>query len=168
MRAEWEAPPIEGLVLREALPADEPFLRDLYHDVRLPELAPTGWDEATKRAFTDSQFTLQDRYYRANYPGARFLLIEEGGAKVGRLYVHAREGELRVMEVSIVPGRRNAGLGTRILAALQQAASREGRALALSVETFNPVRRLYARLGFVERTSDGIYLELRWSPPSPG
>lgn len=166
MWTELGAPPVPGLALRETTPQDEPFLRDLYHDVRLPELVPTGWDEATKRAFTDSQFTLQDRYYRGNYRGARFLVIEEGGARVGRLYLHAREKELRVMEISIVPARRNGGLGTAIFRSLQEAAALAGRALTLSVETFNPVRRLYARLGFVESPPDGIYLEMRWDPPS--
>lgn len=168
MWAELGAPPVAGLALRESTKDDEAFLRDLYFAVREPELAPTGWDPATRRAFTDSQFTLQDTYYRAHYPGARFLVMEEGGERVGRLYLYAREGDLRVMEISIVPARRNRGLGTAILESLKAKAASEGRALTLSVETFNPVRRLYARLGFTERTPDGIYLELRWAPPSRG
>ena len=37
--------------------------------------------------------------------------------------------------------------------------------ILLHVETSNPTRRLYARLGFLPLAGDGIYLPMAWTPP---
>ncbi|MGH1560931.1 hypothetical protein ACRAWD_30945 [Caulobacter segnis] len=50
------------------------------------ELDATGWSPQQKRMFTDSQFELQDRHFRARFPAADFLIIERKGRPIGRLY----------------------------------------------------------------------------------
>lgn len=164
MRPEVPAPPAPGIALRDAQPSDAGFLRALYRSVREPELALTDWDEERKRAFADEQFGLQDRWYRERYDDARFLVIERDGAPIGRLYLHRSSAELRVMDVALVPPERNRGLGTAIVRNLQDVARAGAVALTLHVETFNPARALYARLGFREEAGEGIYLRLRWDP----
>ena len=159
------APAPAGLHLRLVEAGDEAFLRALYRSIRDPELALTGWDEATKQAFADQQFEHQDRWYRQHYAGARFLVIEREGEAIGRLYLHERPRELRVMDIALVPAARNRGLGSGLLAWLQRSAAAEGRDVTLYVETFNPVRALYARLGFAEEDADGLYLRMRWTAP---
>jgi GNAT superfamily N-acetyltransferase len=160
MRAEWLVPPVPGITLRPTQDDDRAFLEALYRTVRDPELAATGWDEATRAAFVRQQFEAQDRWYRTQYLGAAFLVIERLGVPVGRIYLHETAAELRVMEVSLMPEARGQGLGTALLTWVVDDARERGRAVTLHVESFNRVRRLYARMGFVEAESDGVYIGL--------
>ncbi len=88
MPLDLSAPPVAGVALREVEASDEPFLRALYYGLREAELARTHWDARTKRAFADSQFDLQDRWYRSQYEGVRLFVIEQEGEAIGRLYLH--------------------------------------------------------------------------------
>ena len=160
-----DAPPA-GLALREVTAADEPFLRDLYRSTRDPELALTIWSEDEKRAFSDEQFDFQDRWYRSQYAGARFLVIERGGSPIGRLYLHETANEIGVMDIALVPEARNAGLGTALMEWVKAAAAARNAAVTLHVEIFNPARALYARLGFREESIEGMHLRMRWAPAS--
>ncbi len=168
MRHEEIRAPAPGVTFREVVEGDRPFLRELYREVRAAELALTDWDEARKRAFADDQFERQDEWYRDRYPGARFLVIEREGAPIGRLYYMAGADELRLMEVTLVPGERNRGLGTAIVRSLLEIADARGLAVTLHVETFNPARNLYARLGFATGEANGIYLPMRREAASSG
>jgi ribosomal protein S18 acetylase RimI-like enzyme len=164
MPLDVSAPPVAGISLRPIEDRDSAFLRGLYRSAREHELDLTSWDEPTKRAFIDSQFDLQDRWYREQYGGAMLLVIERDGAPAGRLYLCEMPGELHVLDIALVPAARNGGVGTALLEWLKEAAAREHRKVTLYVETYNPVRRLYARLGFVEEASEGIYIRMRWAP----
>jgi ribosomal protein S18 acetylase RimI-like enzyme len=161
--------PIAGIGLRDALPGDEAFLRGLYRGVRDAELALTNWSDAQKDAFADSQFALQDRWYRGQYPGARFLVVLRGAVAVGRIYLYLVPGELRLMEITLAPEARNAGLGTSLVQWVQELARERGAAVTLHVEQSNPARALYARLGFGDDGQEGIYARMRWEPDAtPG
>ena len=105
--------PLLGVALRPVLAQhDEIFLRRLYREVREPELALTPWSEAQRQAFSDSQFTLQDRHYRAHYPGTQFWVVERAGEPIGRLYVdESQEGPVCLMEISLLLTHRGQGLG---------------------------------------------------------
>lgn len=155
---------IAGVSLRAVEEGDYPFLRALYRSTRDPELALTGWSEEDKRAFADSQFTLQDRFYREHYPGTAFLVVERAGEAVGRLYVDAPPGELRLMDIALVPGARRGGLGTALVSWVVAWADREARRVTLHVEANNPARRLYARHGFVDEAVEGPYVRMRRDP----
>ncbi len=164
MRLDAGDAPRPDIRLREAEPSDEPFLRALYRSAREPELALTGWPEAQKAAFADSQFDLQARSYRENYPGVQFLVVEREGVPVGRLYVQARAGEVILMDITLAPQERGRGLGTLLVRWVMRLAGERGASVSLHVETFNPARALYARLGFVPEGTDGVYLPMRWRP----
>jgi ribosomal protein S18 acetylase RimI-like enzyme len=155
-----------GISFRVIEPRDEAFLRRLYRSVRDPELALTDWDEARKSAFANQQFDAQDKWYREQYRGAELLLILRGGEPVGRLYLYATATQLRVMDVALIPEARNAGLGTALMRHVQARAARDGSAVTLNVEIFNPARALYARLGFREEAAAGIYVTMRWDAAS--
>lgn len=153
--------PAPGVSCRDVVPPDRPFLRELYREVRSAELGLTDWDEPRKRAFADDQFERQDQWYREQYPGARFLVVERDGMPIGRLYYLAGAEELRLMEMTLVPGERSRGLGTAIVRSLLEIADARGLAVTLHVETFNPARNLYSRLGFTAGEANGIYLPMR-------
>lgn len=165
MPPEAPIPAVAGIGFREVGPGDEVFLRALYRSTREPELDLTGWAEAQKQAFADSQFALQDRHYREHYRGAAFLVIERAGEPIGRLYLYAGKREVRVMDVALVAAARNAGLGTAIMQAILDDAARDGAAVTLHVESFNRARSLYGRLGFRDEAVDGIHIRMRRDPP---
>jgi len=164
MSIEVPAHAIPGIALRQVEERDYPFLRALYRTTRDPELALTGWDEAAKQAFSDSQFGLQDRFYREHYPHTAFLAIERDGEAIGRIYIEAPPAELRLMDISLMPQARNGGLGTALLSWLIAWADREGRDVTLHVEANNPALRLYARHGFANDGVEGPYLKMRRKP----
>jgi RimJ/RimL family protein N-acetyltransferase len=168
MPLEVPAPDIAGVAFRPVADGDYPLLRSLYRSTREHELALTGWPEAERQAFSDSQFALQDAWYRGQYPGAALLVIEKDRAAVGRIYLHESPGELRIMDITLAPGMRNHGLGTALFTWLISWAARGRRDVTLHVEAENPARRLYARLGFIDEGVDGLYNRMRWKPPTGG
>lgn len=148
---------VDGLVLRSVREADYPFLRSVYRDVRRQELAPTGWPQSVQDAFCDSQFSLQDRHYRAHYQHARFYVIERGDVPIGRIYISDAPELLILMEVSLLSSERGQGHGTAMLRWLTGLADASQRPVRLHVEPDNPAKRLYARHGFVAHETDGPY-----------
>jgi ribosomal protein S18 acetylase RimI-like enzyme len=156
-----------GIDLHAERDDDLAFLRDLYADVRAPELAVVPWSDVEKRSFTDSQFALQRSHYRSHYHGAEFLVIEQDGASIGRVYLHASGAEICVMEISIKADCRNRGIGTQLLRAVLGLAAEMRRDVTLHVEPSNPAQRLYVRLGFRLIEHRGAYDFLAWSKHAP-
>lgn len=77
--------------------------------------------------------------------GAAWLRYSSPAAR-GYGFVDAATPEV---SVAVAPGWRGRGAGTRMLEALAVVARSAGaRQLSLSVETDNPARRLYERMGF--------------------
>jgi ribosomal protein S18 acetylase RimI-like enzyme len=157
--------PIE---LRPAAAADSSFFARVYAGGREEELAPVPWPEEEKAAFLDSQFEAQSVHYAANYPGAQVDLIMVGGRPAGRLFVNRTDQELQVVDIGLLPEFRGAGVGELLMRRLQDEAAESARRIVLHVEVFNPARRLYDRLGFVEAGGDAIYRRLEWVRGSAG
>jgi GNAT superfamily N-acetyltransferase len=154
----------EPLTLRPAGPDDRPFLFQVYAGARQQELERVDWSAAQKEAFLRQQFDAQDAFYRQNYPGADFQVILQAGQPAGRLYVHRRADEIRVMDIALLPGRRSRGLGARLLNAILDEGRRDGLPVTIHVERFNPALRLYERLGFRPVAGNDVYLLMEWSP----
>jgi ribosomal protein S18 acetylase RimI-like enzyme len=155
----------------------------LYAQTRAVELQQTDWSDEQKQAFCRQQFDAQLAHYVAHYPRARFLMIDAafsdsatlGGSvgaeasehrTIGRLYYEQTASELRLMEITIDAAHRNRGIGGAISGALLAHAMREGIAMGLHVESFNPAKRLYDRQGFREVETRGIYQYMRVEPGS--
>lgn len=153
-----------ALTLRPARPEDEPFLLGLYATTRAGEMALVPWNDDEKRAFVAMQFAAQDRHYRTYYPNARFDVVERGGEPIGRLYVDRDENEIRILDVTLAPGCRGAGVGGSLLRALLDEARDANCAVTLHVEPDNPARRLYERLGFRVCPGEpaGVYVRMEW------
>ena len=142
---------------------DLPFVAALYASTRAEEVASTGWPPEMQAAFLDQQHRAQHGYYRTAYPEGEWLLIERGGAPIGRLYLAEQGGMLLLIDISLLPGERGTGLGTAILNDLLAG---ETRPVELHVERFNPALRLYQRLGFEEAEDTAIYLRMIRPPPA--
>ncbi len=146
-----------GVTLRRIDDADRAFLSDLYALTRAAEMAPVPWPEQAKRDFLQQQFDLQHDYYHANYQGADFLLIEVDGERAGRIYVHRSPGDIRVMDIALLPELRARGIGSALLGELIDESERSGSSITLHVEADNPAVRLYRRLGFEHLEDRGVY-----------
>lgn len=151
-----------GIVLRPATAEDREFLLRVYAATREEELAMTDWKADEKARFVRMQFDAQDAYYREHYPGAQFFVIEVDGRPAGRLYLHHRPDEIRLMDIALVPEHRNGGVGTSILRDLLAQARAEGKGVGIHVEKHNPAMRLYERLGFRRKADRGVYDFLLW------
>ena len=150
--------------LRPVTDDDRPFLVELYGSVREPELAHVPWDDATKRAFVEQQFSAQDAHYREHYPGATLDVIEVDGEPAGRLYVHRGPSDIRIMDIALAPPFRGRGIGTRLLRELIAEAEESGRKLSIHVEMNNPARTLYERIGFRPAGDHGVYVLMERPP----
>ena len=143
---------------------DLPFVAALYASTRREELAVTGWPREFQDAFLHQQHEAQHSFYRATYDGAEWLIIEQGGAPVGRLYRVVWPREIRVIDISLVPEARGTGVGGAILAAIQAEAREIGKAVSIHVEKNNRARNLYLRLGFEVIEDKGVYDLMEWHP----
>lgn len=127
--------------------SDMPFLRCLYRQTRDDELAFTGWPEATKAAFANSQFDLQHTHFVRHFPSAHFLRLRCGDRDVGRYYLDITDDAWHVVDIAMLTAMRGRGVGSALLRATRDLAP----AVTLNVAMTNPAAmRLYARLGFVD------------------
>jgi ribosomal protein S18 acetylase RimI-like enzyme len=154
----------ESITLRPITVDDEAFLYQVYASTRQEEMALVPWNEAQKAAFLSMQFRAQRQDYQTNYPDAAFQVILRDGVPAGRLYVDRREREIAVIDISLLPEHRGAGIGSRLLRELLAEASRLGQPVTIHVEKFNPALRLYQRLGFSPIADTGIYLQMERLP----
>lgn len=155
-----------GFSLRRLGDADVPWLRDLYATTRAEEMAPVPWPDAAKRAFLDQQFALQHRHYLAHYADADFLaVVHAERGPVGRYYLQRAAPDHLLIDISLMPAVRGAGLGGALIGHSQREAAALGRGMRLHVLEANPgARRLYERLGFIAEGGDGGYVAMRWPP----
>jgi GNAT superfamily N-acetyltransferase len=153
------------ITLRTAQPEDSAVLLRVYTSTRADEMALTDWTAEQKAAFCKMQFDAQTEHYRVHYPNAVYFIIQKNETPIGRLILEHSEDQLLIMDISILPEFRNTGIGTGIIRNLQAEAAKSSLPLVLRVEFFNPVIRLYARLGFVEtRKVNDVYHEMIWKP----
>ncbi|MCX7557405.1 GNAT family N-acetyltransferase [Xanthomonadaceae bacterium JHOS43] len=146
-----------GLRLRSIVEADLPLLERVYASTRTEELAQTDWDDAQKAAFLHFQFHAQHQHYITHYADAEFFVIERDDAATGRLYLHWRASELRIVDIALLPEHRGAGIGSALLHALIDAAAARGAFVSIHVEKMNRAMALYYRLGFRKAGEHGVY-----------
>jgi len=152
------------VTLRASRPSDEEFLFSVYASTRADELALVDWTEEQKAAFLRMQFEAQSRFYVENYPGAEFQLILLDGQPAGRLYIHHRQDEIRIMDIALLPEHRRRGIGIALLNRILEEANDSHMPVTIHVERFNPAMQLYKRLGFHLKEDRGVYHLLEWSP----
>ena len=157
------------LSLRPVTPADDAFLFELYASTR-EDIAALGLGDARRTALMHVQWMAQRNGYRLRFPNAEHQVVLVNGEQVGRLWVAREPGELRLVDISLLPAHRNTGLGTSLLRSLQEEAVLAGKPVRLSVARENPARRLYERLGFVltpgaSVNTTGPHVTLEWNPP---
>ena len=144
--------------------ADEDFLFSVYASTRADEMARVDWTAGQQEAFLRMQFRAQTQFYIENYPGAEFQVIMLNGQPIGRLYIHKRENEIRIMDIALLPEFRGQGIGLRLLRDILKQGKNLNLPVTIHVEQFNPALRLYQRMGFRPKEDKGVYLLMEWLP----
>ena len=154
------------ITFRPVEDSDLEFLYEVYADFRAEELSIVPWSDQEKEEFLRMQFRAQHEFYTQNYSGAEFQIILVDGEPQGRLYMHRREDEHRIMDIAILTKQRGRGIGGQIMRDLLDEAASIGKPVTIHVLKQNRALNLYERLGFREIGSTDIYLLMEWKPDS--
>ena len=152
------------ITLRAVRPEDQEFLFVVYASTRADEMRLVDWDAAQKESFVRMQFDAQSQFYTQNYPGAHYQVVLLDNQPAGRLYVHRRNDEIRIMDITLLPEFRRRGIGSNLLNQIMEEGRKHNLPVTIHVERFNPALHLYARLGFCLAEDKGVYYFLKWSP----
>jgi ribosomal protein S18 acetylase RimI-like enzyme len=158
-----------SVTLRPITSDDMDFLLRLYSTTREDELKQVPWTPEQKAAFVHQQFWAQHQHWQENYTDTSWDLVLLRGSPIGRLYVARWADDLRIVDIALIPEHRGSGIGTRLIRSIFDEGDASGRRVSIHVEVFNPARRLYERLGFVQVEERGVYLLMERLPavPSP-
>ena len=149
--------------LRPATDQDAAFVFAVYASTRRDEFALLGWDAAQAGAFLKMQFDAQQRGHRGAFPQAdRSVIVLHENVAAGTLVVSRTAGEIRLVDIALLPAFRGQGVGAAVVRTLLDEASARGVKLRLSVAKSNRAARLYERLGFSATADDGVYMALEW------
>ncbi len=150
---------------RSAALTDIPFLRRLYWSFRSEEMEPVPWLQEMKRAFINGQFNLQHRHYVSVFSSADFLILQDKGQPIGRLYIDSSVERWHIIDIGFLPEWRNGGRGLALLKAIQHQAQTAGASgVYLHVERRNMrAQTLYHRLEFHEVDASDTHIGMEWS-----
>lgn len=163
-------PPIRSaarfdIAYRSAREDELDFLGAVYASTRTEEIAQAGWPPEMEQAFLKQQHEAQHAHYAGVYPDAERLVIERAGERIGRLYLQEWAGNVRIVDIALLPAFRGGGVGEAIVRDIGEDAWARGMKVSIHVEIFNPAKRLYERLGFVPVEDKGVYQLMEWAAP---
>lgn len=151
---------LRNLGSRAATEDDQPFLKELFASTRPQELAFFGANEDQKRAFVSMQFSLLAR----SYPKAEHKIILAVDEPIGRTIIDRKSDELRLVDIALLPGFRNRGIGALLVQQLLDEGRERQLPIRLQVFKYGDAVRFYERLGFRLVEEDGSYLRMEWLP----
>jgi len=153
------------VTLRPVTREDDQFLLQVYGSTRADELGQVEWEEGQKESFVRWQFDMQRREYDARFPDARHQLILIEGEPAGRIWTGEDEGQIRLLDIALLPEFQRRGVGTRLLKDLMKEAEGARKLLRHMVFVLNnDAHRFYERLGFVVIEDLGAYKHMEYRP----
>ncbi len=152
------------MTLRPATGADRDFLLRVYAGTR-DDVGTLPWPEEQRREFVAMQFAAQTADYEARFAEAEHSVVLVDGVPHGRIWVDRNDTEIRLLDVALLPERRNRGTGRVLLERLIAEAQQAGKPLRHSVYTTNvQALRFYERLGFEVVEDFEMYVLMEWRP----
>jgi ribosomal protein S18 acetylase RimI-like enzyme len=139
---------------------------NLFATTRSDELAALARYPAQAETFITMQYKAQLQIHQAIHPDAENKIIFLDDRPIGRILVERGPAEFHLVDISILPEHRKAGIGGGLLRELLLEAASVAKSVKLFVISYNPARRLYERLGFSPIADDGTYIEMKWSNPA--
>jgi ribosomal protein S18 acetylase RimI-like enzyme len=147
------------LFLRPTLPQDEQFVYRLAYETMYEQLYAWTWDPQIRHQLLDMQVRAKHGSYASEFPNADYAIIVLDDKPVGRMIID-RAGEFYILvDISIAPQHRGAGIGTRLILALCMEAEMMQKKVRLYVAAVNQrAAGLYRRLGF--RVIEDLQIQL--------
>ncbi|MBT8160014.1 GNAT family N-acetyltransferase [Arthrobacter terricola] len=96
------------------------------------------------------------------------VVVEFDGVPAGRIWTAWGTSDVRLVDITLLPAFRGAGLGGRLLGNICEAANIAGLDVRLTVARDNTAAlALYQRSGFVMEEAGAVFLSLcRWHEPT--
>jgi len=148
------------VTLRPVYADDEAFLFSVFRCVHEGGFASLEFAEEEKTKLLRLQFEAQRVHYHRQYPDADFDVVLLGGVPIGNMYATRGPEDYVLIDISLLPDRRNCGVGAQLVAELIKQARTAGKPVRAHVRRGNPAWRLWQRLGFEQTGDDGVYLEI--------
>jgi ribosomal protein S18 acetylase RimI-like enzyme len=147
--------------------SDEAFCFQLFCQSRSPGEDFSFLDPQLRDQLMRQQFAGQSASYRAQYPNARFEIVELDASPIGRIITDRTPEALLVIDIALDVPCRNRGIGTALMRRVIGEAHAAGLPVRLSVFASNSAaRRFYLCLGFKAVGSSEINTTLEWREPS--
>lgn len=156
------------LSLRDSTPADEALLFRLFAENKANDFAALSLAKEQLWPLLTMQYRARCMSYTAVHPGARQVIVEEGGTPIGQVLLSEDGASIHIVDIAIAPSHHARGFGTAVLRAMQERASSEAKELRLEVVPDSPAARWYERLGFVVMACGIMFNEMVWSPNRDG
>jgi len=153
-----------AIALIPVTPEDDDFLLRLYQSSRGDDLRELGWSEDRISEFLEMQHEAQRNFLATDYPNIVDQIVSLDGEAAGRLAMERRPNEIRLIDIALVPERRNQGLGTHLIQQVQEHAQSARLPLRLQVIRFNRAVGLFERLGFTRTSETGTHFQMEWHP----
>lgn len=135
---------------RNETPADVEFRFELFCRSRPPGEDFARLDPPLRDTLLRQQLLGQIAGYRAQFPQARYEILEMGGRPVGRLIVERGAEALHIVDLAIMPEWRSRGIGARLLRELAHEASMAHMPVRFHSFLHNEDgNRLFHRLDFI-------------------
>jgi ribosomal protein S18 acetylase RimI-like enzyme len=146
--------------------ADGEFCFDLFRGSRAPGEDLAALDAPLRERLMRQQFRGQNTSYRANYPDARFEIVEHDGAPIGRIVTGRTPDAVLIVEIALIASWRRQGIGAGLVNGVLDEARAAALPVRLSVSANNaPALRFYLRLGFKQIERSAIGMRLEWRDP---
>lgn len=154
---------LDGLQVRVAQAGDRSLLRQIVSADAAQMLA--GIPAAARAVLVSAQTESRLPVLVRRYPGAITLLLGEEMRTVGLMLLDwPPAGIVTLLDLTLLPGLRRQGRGTKALSALCAAADLSGRTLRAGLFYDNPARRLFTRAGFALTGDETTDIVLERSP----
>ncbi len=154
----------DSLLLRLETDADAAFLKDLFLTTTLRQMGLT--DPTGMEPLLEMQHVSRERTYAVLWPDARRWVIEHDGSPVGGLIEGDAAGALHVIDISLAPQVQGHGLGSAVIADLQDRAAARGLGVTAHIMLGNVASlALFRARGFTGSARDGeAQIAVRWTP----
>lgn len=149
---------MKNLSARLIKPTDQPFLFELFTDVRGKGLENTLLSDHQKQAFLQSQFDAMHTSYAENFPSAQHHIVSRSGKDVGRIYTNISHDEIRILDMIIHAQVRGSGIGSELMRTMIYHSNDSDKVLRFYVWATNTeAQRFYHHHGCEMVRDDGGY-----------
>jgi ribosomal protein S18 acetylase RimI-like enzyme len=148
--------------LRPVNERDQEFIDTLYRSTR-EDLLRLPMDPIFIDNLVRSQQQIHVLGVRQNYPNAQTKILEYQSQALGRMIFEHTDGDIRLIDIAVLPSAQRQGLARYMLQYLQQLAGTHQASLSLRVVKNNlKARGLYLSAGFQIVHEDELSEQMCW------